>query len=353
MLDLPRIKAVLGKAAYLDMDFPIFGSCCHTHLLHPPLAEETLAAWEELMQISLPADYRSYLTALGNGGAGPAYGISPFLCPLEEVLLEPTVLSDQSEAEFDRLSRQWYDYANEDVYELYKAYCLHTEEGTRLPFQAWDNQHWEECDRTLRAPLFQYGQLFLANQGCSHDVFLLLNGSHRGMCNYSNEEYDYSYPFWYEKAAHRQAITWPQYRGTLLSFESYLMRYVHQAEEVCASLSPEKKEQFHRERLEVLEFYEAIQEKNWDGVCSMLAVLSPPALSTKSRRFYLYYEEMLESRLSGRPEPSRFYQEMRRSHRYNDPESCYIQGVDQSSCDEVCPSFEAFLQSFSPPEDPL
>lgn len=346
MLDVSKVKAILSKAAYWDMDFPIFGSNCHTHLLNAPLSIEELEIWEELMQITLPADYRTYLTILGNGGAGPAYGISSFSFPLDETLLEQTVYSDDAQPQFEQLAHQWYEYSNEDEDELYREYCLRTDGDKQMSFEVWDNNHWEVIDCTVRRFLFQTGQLFIANQGCSHDVYLLLNGSHRGMCNYSNEEYDYSYPFWYENADDHHSITWPQYRSTLVSFEDYFMRYVDQAEEVCASLTFEKKEQFHRERIQVLAFHAAVQEQDWNAVLSMLTKLCPSKLSTKSRRFYIYYQQLLESKLPQRPEISHFFQQMQHSHKYNYPEWSYIKDVDEILHNDVCPSFQDFLQSF-------
>lgn len=42
-----------------------------------------MAAFERLCGISLPADYRAFITSLGDGGAGPGYGLLPLARGLE------------------------------------------------------------------------------------------------------------------------------------------------------------------------------------------------------------------------------------------------------------------------------
>jgi hypothetical protein len=51
------------------------GSFGHEHAFCPPLPEWQLKAFEINHQIVLPADYRLFLALVGNGGAGPYYGI--------------------------------------------------------------------------------------------------------------------------------------------------------------------------------------------------------------------------------------------------------------------------------------
>ena len=67
MLDIPKIRAVLDTASRWDMDLEQFACWGHAHLFNPVLPLEELEAWEELMQVTLPEDYRAYLTQLGNG----------------------------------------------------------------------------------------------------------------------------------------------------------------------------------------------------------------------------------------------------------------------------------------------
>jgi hypothetical protein len=43
--------------------------------LNPPLSEQTVLQFEKEHKIQLPHDYRAFLIQLGNGGAGPAYGV--------------------------------------------------------------------------------------------------------------------------------------------------------------------------------------------------------------------------------------------------------------------------------------
>jgi hypothetical protein len=73
---------VIGELAELlrqlrdaDPNFRVFGSKQHRYLLNPPLAEEELATFELSNRIQLPKDYRDFLSQVGNGGAGPFYGL--------------------------------------------------------------------------------------------------------------------------------------------------------------------------------------------------------------------------------------------------------------------------------------
>ena len=63
---------------YLSVANPdIFGGDGHAFQLNPPLKEAECCAFEQHHNVSLPAEYRHFLTALGNGGAGPFYGVFP------------------------------------------------------------------------------------------------------------------------------------------------------------------------------------------------------------------------------------------------------------------------------------
>lgn len=46
-------------------------------LFNPPAAEIDVLTFEHRHNIQLPTDYRGFLTAIGNGGAGPYYGVFP------------------------------------------------------------------------------------------------------------------------------------------------------------------------------------------------------------------------------------------------------------------------------------
>ena len=317
MLDIPKIKAVLKEASQWDMDYPIFGSHSHAHLFRPPLPMEELGAWEELMELRLPEDYRTYLTCLGNGGAGPAYGIAPFRCPLDNSLRESAVFSDDHAKRFEELARKWFEYTNEKEDQLYKEYREQTPKERQMSYNDWDEARERYTENTVQRFLFKSGQLYIANQGCSQDIYLLLSGSHRGFCHGNSMEYDYSYPFWYQPADHREAITWPQYRETLQTFEDYLMTYVRKAEQVCRDMPINKRMQFLQEQLQVREFQSAVESEDWEQVLMMLRALEPAELSVKSRSFYLYYEKFLKEKLPDRPEIPRFFQKMDKTRRYS------------------------------------
>ena len=72
--DWKGVKARLVLMSVLDPLRWRFGASEHRHRLSPPIAEEELAAFELDEGASLRVDYRTFLSSVGNGGAGPHYG---------------------------------------------------------------------------------------------------------------------------------------------------------------------------------------------------------------------------------------------------------------------------------------
>ena len=53
----------------------IFGAEAHWFHLNPPLTEAEIHDFETRHRITLPQEYAGFLTHVGNGGAGPHYGL--------------------------------------------------------------------------------------------------------------------------------------------------------------------------------------------------------------------------------------------------------------------------------------
>jgi hypothetical protein len=70
----PIIEA-LRKLAQRDPQRRLFGANAHDYKLNPRLPPATVSAFEEEHGVALPPDYKGFLTSIGNGGAGPYYGL--------------------------------------------------------------------------------------------------------------------------------------------------------------------------------------------------------------------------------------------------------------------------------------
>lgn len=70
-----KLRKQLKRAGEKDPDFSRFGADSHKYQLNPPASEDSIAAFEAHFGISLPEGYRNFLLWMGNGGAGPFYGL--------------------------------------------------------------------------------------------------------------------------------------------------------------------------------------------------------------------------------------------------------------------------------------
>ncbi|MDU1909755.1 SMI1/KNR4 family protein [Fusobacterium sp.] len=151
------IKEKLKKLIELDKKFSIFGSNSHKYVFNSKLTEEELQKFEEKNKIVLPEEYREYLKSIGNGGAGPFYG-----------LLE---LEDNDNNSID-LSRE-FPYTYEEPLNLFEVYESMNE---------IDDDNEEEQDRFLNEIYGKSlrGIKFLAHEGCGMYSVLVVKGKEYG-----------------------------------------------------------------------------------------------------------------------------------------------------------------------------
>lgn len=86
-----RIGVKLARLRELDRDCRAFGANAHRYRLNAPLSRATVEAFESRRAVTLPDGYRRFLLEIGDGLAGPDYGLQP----LEMVALRnPLSLTD-------------------------------------------------------------------------------------------------------------------------------------------------------------------------------------------------------------------------------------------------------------------
>ena len=74
----PETFQVGKKLTYLRTARPdVFGADFHGFRMSPTLSNDEVIAFEGKHSIQLPKDFREFITLIGNGGAGPFYGVFP------------------------------------------------------------------------------------------------------------------------------------------------------------------------------------------------------------------------------------------------------------------------------------
>lgn len=162
MLDaaLERVAAKLRRAR--EAGAQPFGGEAHGWRINAPLPADEMAAVEARLGVGLPEDYRAFLTRIGDGGAGPGYGIFPLAEALRrsgvdrvpELLALPFRHVDRYEPEDDPEWNDFWDGIADGVISR-----------EQVP-------EWEIRERR--------GALELCHEGCGYLHFLVVAGPARG-----------------------------------------------------------------------------------------------------------------------------------------------------------------------------
>ncbi len=150
-----RIKTKLEQLRKSDKYLKQFGSEKHKYKLNKVLTENEIINFEEQYKVKLALEYRTFLKHIGNGGAGPYYGV---------------------ERLFDSLYRDLH-YKNENEKVNLSEPFPHTMDWN-LDFDEFSSN--EEYENVYFSKEHSNGVLRLCNFGCGVFISLVVNGKEYG-----------------------------------------------------------------------------------------------------------------------------------------------------------------------------
>lgn len=172
--DKPTIIRLLSDLERKDRHRSVFGSAVHDYKLNPPIPVSTIEEFEARHGIRLPDDYRYFITEIGNGGAGPAYGLFPF----------GQVEDGRSWEEGDLVGNVSQPFPHVEAWNLPDSFWaqepdpppdISAEEEDRM-LEAWDKlleeHYWN--------PAIMNGAIPICSLGCGLDQWLVVNGEQKG-----------------------------------------------------------------------------------------------------------------------------------------------------------------------------
>jgi hypothetical protein len=154
---LETIKQKLERLKSLDREHAIFGSEAHKYILKPRLSEDAIAQFEQEHEVALPAEYRAFLLHIGNGGAGPYYGLRSLqdaLCDIRWVR-EAFALKNP--------------FPHTERWNLMDQY-----EGTLSP------EEYHDVETEYFKDKYVNGSLAICHEGCGYMTLLVVSGEERG-----------------------------------------------------------------------------------------------------------------------------------------------------------------------------
>lgn len=184
-MERDKILKILAQARRIDPDCRMFGASAHQYRLNPPLSEQFVRQAEQLYGFSLPEDYVQFLTQVGNGGAGPDYGIEPF----EHFLKKGASRNDERfwQAYRQSLSRPFLPRPLRE--EEVGQFAITTMEGYRQNPQRYFVYPKEDEDDFCDTD----GFFTLGTHGCQWDFGLITAGPYRGQVFDTDNEGGYAW----------------------------------------------------------------------------------------------------------------------------------------------------------------
>lgn len=154
-----HIQELLEQARTKDVNMDVFGAGTHQYKLEKPVSEMKIRAFEQQYGIDLPEEYRNFLMLVGNGGAGPYYGIYGLRALKEQLQKERGYLSKADPVIYPGMSDEEWD-------------------STADPEGRGESEE-----------LFPYGGILpIGSQGCTLMTGLVLKGPYCGQVVYYDED---------------------------------------------------------------------------------------------------------------------------------------------------------------------
>ena len=167
-----EVERILEQARRMDPQLKMFGVADHQYRLGSPVDLAFVRTIEEAYHFRFPEDYVQFITEVGDGGAGPGYGLYPFGYYCTEV--ESTKEAKAREIYLRGLGRELKLLPIES--EWLEDFCISKDEYEKNPekyFQGGKGSVKWENDTP-------YGFFHLGTYGCWRDFGLITAGERYG-----------------------------------------------------------------------------------------------------------------------------------------------------------------------------
>ena len=174
-MELHREQIVrrLQELARKDKKRKVFGSAAHDYQLNPPLDLRTVEAFEAEHGVELPDDYKLFITGIGNGGAGPFYGLFPFGHDDEGAWNFGVLVGDVGKP-----------FPHNEAWNLTEGFWENEPDPPEGISEAEEDRLWEEWDKELEAHYwntdFVNGAIPICHLGCALRQWLVIHGDQSG-----------------------------------------------------------------------------------------------------------------------------------------------------------------------------
>lgn len=174
--DFAAIREGLRRLREAAQPLKVFGSQSHGFRTNPPLSVDAVRDFETLHRVTLPQEYKGFLTHVGNGGAGPAYGLFK-LGEMDDgfdhkpwtegggfvgVLSEPFPHTDA-----------WNDLSEIPVFDDSQDHTLEEEDEHSRQMDAWETRvYWNTVHVNGAVPI--------CHRGCALRQWLVITGPESG-----------------------------------------------------------------------------------------------------------------------------------------------------------------------------
>lgn len=185
-----RIIEKINLLKKYDVHCIIFGAKKHKYLLNPTMTESEIKLFEDKFGISLPEDYRNFIKNIGNGGAGPGYGLYKLdvnnINDIHGYMKRPFLLTK--------------DFDVDEEGEKYNCSAYTCQECEHKDLCLISDDYNGECSDICR---YQQGTLTICFEGCTYYRRIILNGPKKGEIWAESEgeglkQSEASFSEWYE-----------------------------------------------------------------------------------------------------------------------------------------------------------
>jgi SMI1 / KNR4 family (SUKH-1) len=187
-MDVALVIDRLAELRRLDAKRRVFGASDHSYALAPPVDTVLLRLVETALEAPLPADYRRFLTLIGDGGAGPYYGI----LSLERSISRARMLAGEDEENrgerqareiigtLPAFTRDFPIESDVDFGEIIGMPESWEDHVTRLDHDPAYAARWDQLREQYLVEPFNCGWIPICDFGCDDFFALVLRGKRCG-----------------------------------------------------------------------------------------------------------------------------------------------------------------------------